>query len=100
MGYGDDFMVTALASKIKKQYPDRQIIIGNSSEKHAYHSLVYENNPNISDCRKLDANKQTHIIDYHQYNRPYIDYTKSTNTKYGTKFSTKYYKKKYVGQGK
>ena len=82
MGYGDDFMVTALASKIKKQYPDRQIIIGNSSEKHAYHSLVYENNPNISDCRKLDANKETHIIDYHQYNRPYIDYIKSTNTKY------------------
>ena len=82
MGYGDDLLITTLASKIKEQYPDRQIVIGNFEEKRAYHSIVYDNNPNIADCRNIDPNKPTHIINYHQYNRPYIDYEKSTNTKY------------------
>ena len=82
MGYGDDLLITTLASKIKEQYPDRQIVIGNSEEKQAYHSIIYDNNPNIADCRNIDPNKPTHIINYHQYNRPYIDYEKSTNTKY------------------
>ena len=33
MGYGDDLLVTKLASEIKKKYPDRQIIIGSSNKK-------------------------------------------------------------------
>ena len=36
MGYGDDLMITAFAEKIKKKYPERQIVIGNISEKKAY----------------------------------------------------------------
>ena len=82
MGYGDDLLVTKLASKIKKQFPDRQIVIGNAKNQSAYHSPIYDNNPNISNCRELDKNKPTHIIDYHPHNRPYIDYEKSTNTNY------------------
>lgn len=82
MGYGDDLLITKFASKIKKQYPDRQIVIGNASKKQAYHSIIYENNPNISDCRNLDINKPIHIIDYHPGNRPYIDYKKSNSETY------------------
>ena len=82
MGYGDDLLVTKLASKIKKQFPDRQIVIGEAKKQRAYHSIVYENNPNISDCRNLEKNKPIHIIDYHENNRPYIDYEKTTNTNY------------------
>ena len=33
MGFGDDLMVTALASELKKKYPDRQIVIGNVKKK-------------------------------------------------------------------
>ncbi len=77
MGYGDDLMITTLASKVKKQFPERQIIIGNLKKKKAYHSIIYENNPNISDCRKLDLKKPIHFIDYHEGNRPYINYKKS-----------------------
>ena len=82
MGYGDDLLVTALASKIKKQFPDRQIVIGNANKNSAYHSIIYENNPNISDCRRLDNAKPIHLINYHVGNRPYIDYEKSTSSKY------------------
>ena len=82
MGYGDDLLITSLASKIKKKYPNNQIIIGNLSKKQAYHSIVYDNNPNISDCRNLNFDKPIYIIDYHPMNRPYIDYSKSTNSKY------------------
>ena len=53
MGYGDDLLITTYASKIKEKYPDRQIIIGNVNENTAFHSPVYDNNPNISDCRTL-----------------------------------------------
>tara|TARA_Y100000768_G_C23955935_1_gene672778 strand:+ start:761 stop:1618 length:858 start_codon:yes stop_codon:yes gene_type:complete len=77
MGYGDDLMVTAIASKIKRKYPHRQIIIGNLNKKEAYHSIIYENNPNITDCRKIDLKKPVHMIDYHNGNRPYIDYENS-----------------------
>ena len=37
MGYGDDLLVTNLASKIKKQFPDRQIVIGKAKNQRAYH---------------------------------------------------------------
>ena len=53
MGYGDDLLITKLASKIKKQFPDRQIVIGEAKNQSAYHSIIYDNNPNISDCRTL-----------------------------------------------
>ena len=81
MGYGDDLLITSLASKIKKKYPDRQIVIGIAKKNVAYHSPIYDNNPNISDCRNLDNNKPVHLIDFHQFNRPYIDYEKSTEDK-------------------
>ncbi len=82
MGYGDDLLVTAFAEKIKKKYPERQIVVGNAKKKQAYHSIVYENNPNISNCNKLDPNKPIHVIDYHPGNRPYIDYNNSSSTNY------------------
>ena len=81
MGYGDDLMVTALASQVKKKYPNRQIVIGNVAKKQAYHSIVYDNNPNITDCRLIDKTKPIHIIDYHSGNRPYINYKKSKDSK-------------------
>ena len=74
MGYGDDLLVTALAANLKKKFPNRQIVIGNFAKKQAYHSIIYDNNPNISDCRSLDKNKEIHIVDYHPENRPYINY--------------------------
>ena len=58
MGYGDDLLVTKLASKIKKQFPDRQIVIGEAKNQTAYHSLIYDHNPNISDCRNLKKTNQ------------------------------------------
>ena len=82
MGYGDDLLVTKFASLIKKKYPNRQVVIGNAYKKQAYHSLIYDNNPHISDCRNLEKNKPIHIIDYHPGNRPYIDYKKSNDHKY------------------
>ena len=78
MGYGDDLLVTSLASKIKKQHPDRQIVIGIEEKNHAYHSPIYENNPNIADCRNLNNDRPIHLINFHELNRPYIDYKKST----------------------
>ena len=75
MGYGDDLLVTKIAASEKKKYPNRQIVIGNIKN-NASHSIVYDNNPNIADCRKLDKNKPIHLIDYHPENRPYIDYKK------------------------
>ena len=77
MGLGDDLMITAHASEIKKKYPERQIIIGNIAKKQAYHSIIYENNPNIANCNNLDYSKPIHIIDYHPGNRPYINYEKT-----------------------
>ncbi|MDA9748758.1 hypothetical protein N9U75_01245 [Pelagibacteraceae bacterium] len=82
MGYGDDLLITSFASRVKKKYPERQIVIGNASKKEAFHSIIYDNNPNISDCRFLDQNKPVHIIDYHTGNRPYIDYKNSTRNNY------------------
>ncbi len=82
MGFGDDLLITAHASQIKKQFPDRQIVIGSVAKKNASHSIIYENNPNISNCNNLDYSKPIHIIDYHPGNRPYIDYKNSTNKKY------------------
>ena len=82
MGLGDDLLITAIAASEKKKYPNRQIIIGNLKKKEASHSIVYDNNPNISDCRNLDFKKEIHLIDYHPENRPYIDYRNSTNKKY------------------
>ena len=82
MGYGDDLLVTSLAAKIKKQFPERQIVIGIAEKNHAFHSPIYENNPNIADCRNLDNNKPIHLIDFHELNRPYIDYEKSIPNNY------------------
>ena len=82
MGYGDDILITSLAAEIKKKYPDRQIIIGNKKKNYASHSPIYENNPNISDCRKLNKTKPIHLLDYHEGNRPYIDYERSVPNNY------------------
>ncbi len=82
MGYGDDLLVTSLAAKIKKQFPERQIVIGIAEKNHAFHSPIYENNPNIADCRNLDNKKPIHLIDFHEFNRPYINYKKTIPNNY------------------
>ena len=82
MGYGDDLLITAFAAKIKKKYPERQIVIGIAKKNIAYHSPIYDNNPNIADCRNLDNNKPIHLIDFHELNRPYIDYEQSVSNNY------------------
>ena len=33
MGFGDDLMITATAAKVKKKYPESQIVIGNIKKK-------------------------------------------------------------------
>lgn len=78
MGLGDDIMITYLAKLEKEKFPDRQIVIGDFSKKVAYHSIIYENNPNITDPRIIDRSKPIHYIDYHPGNRPYVDREKST----------------------
>ena len=82
MGYGDDLLITSLAAKIKKKFPERQIVIGIAKNNQAFHSPIYENNPNIADCRNLDKDRPIHLIDYHELNRPYIDYEKSVSNNY------------------
>ena len=81
MGYGDDLLITAFAAKIKKKYPERQIVIGNSKAGTAFYSRVWDHNPNIADCRNLSKDKPIHLIDYHSENRPYINHEKSTTSK-------------------
>ncbi len=82
MGYGDDLLITSLAAKIKKKFPERQIVIGIAKNNQAFHSPIYENNPNIADCKNLDKDRPIHLIDYHELNRPYIDYEKSVSNNY------------------
>ncbi len=79
MGLGDDLMVTAFVEQEKLKHPKKQIVIGNLKEKKIYGSLIYKNNPNITPVEKVDRNKPIHFINYHNRNRPYIDYQKSNN---------------------
>ena len=89
MGLGDDIMITGIAKKEKLKHPNKQIIIGNLEEKKAYHSIVYDNNPNITNINKIDKSTPIHFINYHPYNRPYIDYVNSRkdNWKWNMDFS-------------
>tara|TARA_Y100000590_G_scaffold469152_1_gene655129 strand:- start:1503 stop:2351 length:849 start_codon:yes stop_codon:yes gene_type:complete len=82
MGLGDDIMITSLARKIKEKYPNRQIVVGNKSIGQAYKSIIYKNNPYITDSSKIDESKPIHLIDYHNENRPYIDRKNSTIKNY------------------
>ena len=77
MGYGDDLMITGIARIEKKKYPNKQVVIGNLDEKKIYHSIIYDNNPNITHVKDLDRKKSVHFINYHNFNRPYINYEKS-----------------------
>ena len=54
MGYGDDLMITSLAKETKEKYPDRQIVIGNQDIGKAYKSIIYKNNPNITDSSDIE----------------------------------------------
>jgi len=77
MGYGDDLMITGIARIEKKKYPNKQVVIGNLDEKKIYHSIIYDNNPNITHVKDLDRLKSVHFINYHNFNRPYINHDKS-----------------------
>ncbi len=79
MGLGDDLMVTGYAEQEKKKYPEKQVVVGNLSEKKIYESPIYLNNPNITPIKSIDRGKPIHFINYHDKNRPYIDYQNSNN---------------------
>ena len=89
MGLGDDLMITALAKKVKLKYPDRQIVIGDFKRKLVLHSIIYDNNPNITHQLKIDNTKPIHYIDYHTLNRPYVDHSKSTSDNWVWNFNFK-----------
>ena len=82
MGYGDDLMITGIARIEKKKHPNKQVVIGNLDEKKIYHSIIYDNNPNITHVNNLDRLKSVHFINYHNFNRPYINYEKSNLDKW------------------
>ena len=82
MVYGDDLMITSLAKETKEKYPDRQIVIGNQDIGKAYKSIIYKNNPNITESSDIDKSKPIHLINYHNKNRPYIDRKKTTPNNY------------------
>ena len=79
MGLGDDLMITGFVEQEKNKHQNKQIVIGNLQEKKIYDSLIYLNNPNITPIDKVDRNKPIHFINYHNRNRPYIDYDNSNN---------------------
>ena len=89
MGLGDDLMITEFVEQEKKKHPSKQIVIGNLKEKIIYDSLIYKNNPNITPINKVNRDKPIHFINYHNRNRPYIDYHNSNNNnwKWNMKFS-------------
>jgi hypothetical protein len=89
MGLGDDLMITNFVEQEKKKHPNKQIVIGNLEEKIIYDSLIYLNNPNITPINKVNRDKPIHFINYHNRNRPYIDYQNSNNDnwKWNMKFS-------------
>ena len=82
MGYGDDLMITGIARIEKKKHPNKQVVIGNLDEKKIYHSIIYDNNPNITHVNNLDRLKSVHFKNYHNFNRPYINYEKSNLDKW------------------
>ena len=79
MGLGDDLMITGFVEQEKNKHQNKQIVIGNLEEKKIYDSLIYLNNPNITPIDKVDRSKPIHFINYHNRNRPYIDYQNSNN---------------------
>ena len=79
MGLGDDLMITSFAEEEKKKHQDKQVVIGNLEEKIIYDSLIYLHNPNITPIDKIKRDRPIHFINYHNRNRPYIDYKKSNN---------------------
>ena len=68
MGLGDDLMITGIARIEKKKYPNKQVVIGNLDEKKIYHSIIYDNNPNITHVNNLDRLKSVDFINYHNFN--------------------------------
>lgn len=82
MGLGDDIMATAVAKIEKEKYPDRQIVIGDFEKKLGYESIIYKNNPYITDQKDLDKNKIVHFVNIHKNNRPYINLEKTNSKNY------------------
>ena len=53
-------------SKIKKQFPNRQIVIGSAEKKRAYHSIIYEliEDAKLALTGMLDPDLQENFIGY------------------------------------
>ena len=77
MGLGDDIMATAYAKIEKEKFPDRQVVVGNFKKKIVFESIIYNNNPYITQRVDLDESKPIHFIDNYPENRPYIDWKKT-----------------------
>ena len=52
MGYGDEILVTAEAREIKKKFPNAKILVGNG--KKTFPSIIFQNNPNISQNENIN----------------------------------------------
>lgn len=78
MGLGDDIMTTAFAKIEKEKFPERQVVVGDFKKKIVFESIVFNNNPNITQRSELDESKPIHFIDNHPLNRPYIDWEKTS----------------------
>ena len=78
------YLKESIESVLSQSYKDFELIIidDGSSDNSKDILASYENNPNIADCRNLDNDKPIHLIDYHELNRPYIDYEKSIPNNY------------------
>ncbi len=79
MSYGDDIMTTGFVREIKTRFPKRKVLIGDG--KREYHSPVFWHNPNIDHGIFVkDSDDVIWLKDYPRH-RPYIDYSRSTQTK-------------------
>jgi hypothetical protein len=106
MGFGDEIMATYYAKIEKQKYPDRQVVVGNYKTKQALDSIIFFNNPNISDPKKLDERRIVHFVDHNNTNRPYIDWQKTTKHKYYWNFNHRsmpgelYFEKQEISEAK
>ena len=77
MGYGDEILVTAEAREIKKKFPNAKILVGNG--KKTFPSIIFQNNPNISQNENINSMEDYIWILNYMNNRPYLNYLKSNS---------------------
>ena len=74
MGYGDSIMVTGFARLAKEKYPNLQIVIGDKESSNIANSIIFKNNPNITNPKEIDPSINKVWIENYPGKRPYIKY--------------------------